>query len=54
MFWDRDSTSRFHNRGLRTDPEFSQWCRDHNCEVAHVYVDIPDDKTVTLFLLRWA
>jgi hypothetical protein len=54
MFWDRDSESRFNNRGLNIYPELGQWCQDNDCEVTHNYIDIPDEGTAILFLLRWS
>jgi hypothetical protein len=54
MFWDRDSESLFNNRGLTIYPDLCQWCLENDCEVTHNYVDIPDDETATLFILRWS
>lgn len=33
--------------------ELVVWCRDHNCDVQGMTIEIPDDETFTLFCLRW-
>jgi hypothetical protein len=30
------------------------WCRDNRSEVLGMTVNIPDDDTLTLFILQWA
>lgn len=32
----------------------SQWCEQHNCKQMGMTVELPDSKTLTAFVLRWA
>jgi hypothetical protein len=55
-----DSTSK--HMVVLTDVEFwvenldglMDWCAEHDCDTQGMTVDIPDDKTLMLFKLRWS
>lgn len=34
--------------------ECEVWCREHNCSVKGMTIEIPDEETLLLFTLRWA
>jgi hypothetical protein len=53
FFWDRGPYERMVNRKLETDEEFMAWCEEHDCNVHETWVECLDDRTASLFLLRW-
>jgi len=53
FFWDRSAYDRMFNRMLEDDDEFVEWCWQHDCNIHHTWVEVPDEKTVTLFMLKW-
>ena len=34
--------------------ELGDWCGAHQCRLSGMTVDIPDEKTLTLFCLKWS
>ena len=30
------------------------WCEKHNCKVQGMTIEMPDEQTMTLFVLRWS
>jgi len=34
--------------------DLMEWCDDNHCEIQGMTVAIPDDRTATLFSLRWS
>lgn len=34
--------------------ECLEWCQEHNCKIKGMTIELPDDKILTLFSLRWA
>jgi len=49
FFW----TGNFYRQHQK---EIVQWCKQYGCNMPskdHGWVECPDDKTVTMFVLRW-
>ena len=53
FFWVRNTNDRMFNRKLENDKEFADWCWEHDCNIHDSWVEIPDEDTVTMFILRW-
>lgn len=34
--------------------ELWRWCEKHNCKVQGMTIEMPDEQTMTLFVLRWS
>lgn len=34
--------------------ELEQWCQEHDCIIRGMTVDIPNDRTRTMWMLRWS
>lgn len=39
---------------ISVSDELLLWCEKNNCTKQYVTVNIPDEKTLTLFYLRWS
>ena len=53
FFWDRGFYDRMVNRTLEADDQFIEWCWQHDCNVEKIQVEVPDERTASLFLLKW-
>jgi hypothetical protein len=38
---------------VNNQDDLLDWCAEHDCDTQGMTVDIPDDKTLMLFKLRW-
>ena len=56
FFWNYPLTMTFISRReeLMLDTEFTKWCSENGCKINHTWVKCPDEKTATLFILRWS
>lgn len=54
FFWERTTSDRLVDRKLEDDDDFVEWCWQHDCNVHETWVELPDEKTASLFLLRWS
>lgn len=41
------------NYWVKHTDNLEKWCKDYGCKREGLTVSIPDDKTLTLFYLRW-
>ena len=53
FFWERDSYSRMIKRMLEEDDELVKWCHTYRCKIQDTWIECPDDKTMTLFMMKW-
>jgi hypothetical protein len=42
------------NYWAENEPVLSKWCNQNNCRIEGMTVSIPDDKTLTMFMMRWS
>ena len=53
FFWDRGFYDRMVDRTLEADDDFVEWCWQNDCNIDNTWVEVPDERTATLFMLKW-
>ena len=54
FFWLRDDYLDLRmSSKLQNDAELIAWCEQHDCNMQDDWIECPDDRTATLFMLKW-
>ena len=35
-------------------PDLEEWCQKYNCSWSGMVVNVPDERTLTIFVLKWS
>lgn len=53
FFWIRSTYDMMLDRRLENDDELVEWCWKYDCNMHENMIEMPDERTASLFLLRW-